>query len=80
MIFQLISVEELSKRTNLSRHTIRNWISQKRLPYVKLGRRVLFDEREIMRLIEQNTVREKSHDKSIRDILSRNIRNRIKDA
>ncbi|MEE9441242.1 MAG: helix-turn-helix domain-containing protein [candidate division Zixibacteria bacterium] len=37
--------------------TIDSWVSQKReIPYVKMGRRVLFDTNDVERWIEKNKV------------------------
>ena len=39
---QLLSVKEAAEALSISIHTLRAWISQKRIPYVKLRQRVLF--------------------------------------
>jgi excisionase family DNA binding protein len=53
---RLISIKEASDRTGLRPVTVRLWASSRRLSCVKLGRRVLISEREIERLIAENTV------------------------
>jgi excisionase family DNA binding protein len=40
----------------LSVHTLYSWISQRRIAYVKAGRRVMFDPRDIQAWIEANKV------------------------
>jgi len=55
----LLTVEELSAWLRLAPQTIRNYVSAKRIPTVKLGRRCLFDPREIERWIEANSQRER---------------------
>jgi excisionase family DNA binding protein len=41
---------------NLKDKTLRAWILQRRIPYVKLGRRVLFRKRDLDALIENSLV------------------------
>ena len=38
----LITVEELAVVFGLAPQTIRNWVAQKKLPYVKIGKRNMF--------------------------------------
>ncbi len=53
---QLIDIMELSKRLSIPTGTLYNWVSQKRIPFVKIGRRVLFDLDEIEKWVEKMTV------------------------
>lgn len=53
---RLLSVKELSEYTGLAAWTIYEWVSQKRIPFVKLGRKVAFDLRRIDELIEEGTM------------------------
>ena len=55
----LLTVDELSAWLRLAPQTIRNYVSAKRIPTVKLGRRCLFDPAEVRRWIEANTQRER---------------------
>ncbi|MEE9441579.1 MAG: helix-turn-helix domain-containing protein [candidate division Zixibacteria bacterium] len=49
--------KQLAEYLGLSLHTIDSWVSQRReIPYVKMGRRVLFDNNDVERWIEQNKV------------------------
>lgn len=41
----LLSTRELAARWGLSQHTLRQWVSQRRIPFYKLGRLVKFDIR-----------------------------------
>ena len=43
----LISVEELAVIFGLAPQTIRNWVAQGKLPYVKIGKRNLFLKRSV---------------------------------
>lgn len=56
------SVQETALRTGLSRHTIYAWVHQRRIPHAKLGRRVLFDPREIGQWLEGCKVRPSGSD------------------
>jgi len=48
---RLLSVEEASSKLGVSPLTLRAWIRQRRLPHVKLGRRVLLDSADIEHFI-----------------------------
>ena len=50
------TVSQAAEELNLSRSTIRAWISQRRLGYVRLGRAVRIPTAEIARLVEQGSV------------------------
>jgi len=71
MTVQLLSVAETAERLGIAVQTLRNWISQKRVPYVKLGRRTLFDPRQIERWLSQHTVREQGAPPPLEDLLAR---------
>lgn len=55
MIPKLLSVRELAAVLGIADQTVRNWVSQGRLPKTKVGRRTLFDPRRIEALIEEWT-------------------------
>jgi excisionase family DNA binding protein len=43
-----LSLPEAAARLGVSRHTLRTWsVYQRRLPFLRLGRRVLFRRRDI---------------------------------
>jgi excisionase family DNA binding protein len=48
---QLLSVKEAAERLNISVFTLRGWISQRRVRYVKLGRRTMFRPGDLEDLI-----------------------------
>jgi excisionase family DNA binding protein len=52
------NVEEAAAVLGVSPHTVRAWLRQRRLPYLKLGRRVLLDPEAVERFKEKNTVAE----------------------
>ena len=53
---RLLSIEEAATYTGLSKNTLYKMISQRRIPYVKLGSRVKFDAGLLDDWVEQNTM------------------------
>ncbi len=56
---KLLSISEASAATLLTISTLRKWTRTNRIPFVRLGRRVLFREDELAKFIESRTVRPK---------------------
>ena len=54
---RLWNVREVADVTRLSKDTIYKMDSEKRIPYVKMGRRTMFDSREIDRWIDKHSVK-----------------------
>lgn len=50
-----LGVEELATILSISKNTIYSWISQRKIPYIKVGRLVRFDAKEIDRWLKENT-------------------------
>jgi len=53
---KLLSIEEAAQYTGLSMHTLYKMVSQRRIPYVKLGSRLMFDIGLLDGWLKQNTV------------------------
>lgn len=53
---KLIDVAEAAQYTGLSVHTVYTMVSQRRIPYVKVGRLVKFDVPMLDAWIQRNTV------------------------
>jgi excisionase family DNA binding protein len=53
---QLFTVIEAADYLRLSPHTIRGWISQKRIPYLKISRRVFLSKEQLDRLLQESVV------------------------
>ena len=51
----LKSVEQVAGDMGVSPHTIRAWVQQRRIPYIKAGRRILFDPLDIENFIKYFT-------------------------
>lgn len=55
-IHHILNIQEASGYTGLSVHTLYTMVSQKRIPHIKLGRRVLFDKGLLDEWIAKNTI------------------------
>jgi excisionase family DNA binding protein len=55
-VTDLMDVDEVARKLKLARQTIYQYVSAKKIPYIKLGARVLFDERAIESWIEERRV------------------------
>lgn len=53
---RLITIQEAEEYTGLSPHTLYAMVSQRRVPYVKVGRLVKFDQAMLQAWIKQHTV------------------------
>ncbi len=58
MLPKLLSAHEVAVLLGVHKVTIYDWVSQRRIPFVKVGGRTMFDPREIERWLEGSTVRE----------------------
>ena len=54
---RLVTVEDIATYTGLSVHTVYTMVSQRRIPYVKVGRLTKFDVRAIDQWIAQHSVK-----------------------
>jgi len=53
---RLIGIKEASMLLGISAHTIRRWTAMKLIPYINLGRRILFKPTELEKWVTQFTV------------------------
>ncbi len=53
---ELLSLKEGAMELKLSIHTLRSWVYQKRIPFVRLGRRVLLRRQDLETLVSKNVV------------------------
>jgi excisionase family DNA binding protein len=53
---RLLDVNELAGYMGLSAHTVYTWVSQRRIPFTKVGRLTKFDLRAIDEWIAKHTV------------------------
>ena len=54
---KLLSPQELSAALNISIETVYAWTSQKRIPYIKMGRLVRFNADEVNKWLERQRVK-----------------------
>ena len=50
---QLRTTQETAEMLSVSIHTVRAWIRQKRVPYVKVGRRNMFRESDLDLIVKE---------------------------
>jgi excisionase family DNA binding protein len=55
----LKSVKEAAEQLGISPHTIRAWVFSRRIPHVRLSRRVLFRQRDLDDFINKNLIEAK---------------------
>lgn len=53
---RLLNIQEVAEYTGLSVHTLYTMVSQRRIPYVKVGRLTKFDLNALDAWIEKNSV------------------------
>jgi len=56
---RLLDIKEAAEFLNVSPNTLYSWVSQRRIPFVKLGRRVEFDLKDLEDWIEHHKVKQK---------------------
>jgi len=55
---RLLNVKEAARLLNISPNTLYSWVSQKRIPFVKLGRKTGFDPKDLEEWIEKHKIRQ----------------------
>ena len=50
------SLEQTAKRLGVSIHTLRAWVRERRIPFHRIGRRVLVADQDIEDLLAQSRV------------------------
>jgi excisionase family DNA binding protein len=53
----LLNLREGAKELHLSIHTLRSWTYQKRIPFVRLGRRILLRREDLEKFVSKNIVK-----------------------
>lgn len=52
----LLNVDQITQKLHISKQTLYQWTSMKKIPYIKMHRKILFDETEINQWIESKKV------------------------
>lgn len=56
---ELLNVQQGARELNVSVHTLRAWISQRRIRIVRLGRKVLLRREDLEDLVSRNLIEAK---------------------
>ena len=56
---ELLNLREGARELKLSIHTLRAWTYQKRIPFVRLGRRILLRREDLEELVKKNVIEAK---------------------
>ena len=62
---RFLNKREVAEYLGISIYTVDVWVSQKRIPHIKLGRRVLFDSSDIDKWMEEQKVEPLSGEKNL---------------
>lgn len=54
---KLLSIQQVAEALNIAKITVYKMVSAKRIPFVKLGSRVLFEPEKIAAWIEEQSIR-----------------------
>jgi excisionase family DNA binding protein len=54
---RLLTITEAATYLGLSKLTLYEWVSQRKIEYVKVGRLVKFDQRQLERWIDKHTIK-----------------------
>ena len=52
----LVSMTQAAQELSVSIHGLRRWVAERKIPVVRLGRRVLIKREDLDRLVEKNRV------------------------
>jgi excisionase family DNA binding protein len=55
-MFDLLNQKEAAQALRISIHTLRAWTFQRKVPVVKLGRRVLYRKKDLEDMIEKGRI------------------------
>jgi excisionase family DNA binding protein len=53
---RLLNIDQVSDILSLRKTTLYEWVEMRRIPFVRLGKRILFDPNDIRGFIEQNRI------------------------
>lgn len=53
---RLLSAQEAAQYLNLSIYTLRTWVCERRIPFIKLGRRVLFRQEDLAQFAAEHLI------------------------
>ena len=53
---ELLNLEQVAKETHSSIHTVRSWVYQHRIPFTRIGRKVLVPRNDLEKILKRNYV------------------------
>lgn len=56
---QYLTKSEVAKFFRVTERTVNSWMTARKLPFVRIGRRVLFKKDEIARIVDEKTTPER---------------------
>jgi excisionase family DNA binding protein len=56
-MMDLLDIKEAAKELHLSVFTLRSWVIQKRVPHIRLGRRVMFTKADLEKFVSDSRVK-----------------------
>ncbi len=59
MLDSLLNTNETARILGISKFTVRAWVYQRKLPFVRLGRRILFSKEALESFVKRNEVEAK---------------------
>jgi len=65
---KLLNVKEAAQVLKLSPHTLRLWVLQRKVPTVRLGRRVLFEYQELVDYVNRNKIEERPANREFKSL------------
>lgn len=54
-MYKLYSIDEIASRLGIKKSTLYTWVHYKKIPYIKIGRKLAFSEEKIIEFINENT-------------------------
>lgn len=53
---RILTIKDASRLLRISTHTLYKWTCKQKIPFYKIGKRVLFDEQKLLEWIEKHEV------------------------
>ena len=53
---KLLDMNQVSELLKVSKSTLARWKKERMIPYIKIGRKTLFDYEDLLKLIEDNKI------------------------
>lgn len=67
----MMDIKQLSQKLGISESGLYQWVSQRRIPFLKIGRSVRFDDDEIKKWLEERRVAPRSNSRHLVELGSK---------